>query len=184
MQRIRLNGIKDILFWIIIPVVAIGVLVLFDQLTKIWFTNLYEANGSTEFIKGVLSFTHTINTGSAFSFLSGKPWAQTFFKVFTVISLCLFVVLYLYVLTKKYKTLAVSTTLIISGTIGNFIDRLLINGVVDFIRFDFIDFPIFNLADICLTFGVIIFIVHFFFLDENAIFRKESKRPLGVLLLG
>jgi signal peptidase II len=178
MQRIRINGIKDILLWIILPILTIGVLVLFDQLTKVWFTNLYKENGSTVFIKGVLSFTHTINTGSAFSFLSGKEWAQTFFKVITIVSLLLFVVLYLYALSYKYKTLTVGTSLIVAGTIGNFIDRIVMNGVIDFIRFDFISFPIFNLADICLTFGVIIFIVHFFFLDENAVFKKQEKKEV------
>ena len=178
MQRIRINGIKDILLWIILPILAIGVLVLFDQLTKFWFANLYEEKGPTVFIKGVLSFTYTVNTGSAFSFLSDKDWAQTFFKVLTVISLLLFVVLYLYALSYKYKTLTVSTSLIVAGTIGNFIDRVAMNGVIDFIRFDFISFPIFNLADICLTFGVIIFIVHFFFLDENAVFKKQEKKDV------
>ncbi len=178
MQRIRINGIKDIFLWIILPLLSISVLVLFDQLTKFWFTNLYEENGTTIFIKGVLSFTHTINTGSAFSFLSGKDWAQTFFKIITVISLLLFVVLYLYALKSRYKVLTIGTSLIFAGTIGNFIDRIVMNGVIDFIRFDFINFPIFNLADICLTFGVIIFIVHFFFLDESAIFKKQEKKEV------
>ena len=178
MQRIRINGIKDILFWIILPILAIGVLVLFDQLTKVWFTNLYLKNGPTVFIEGVLSFTYTVNKGSAFSFLSGVEWAQTFFKVLTIVSLVLFVILYLYAFSYRYKTLTVSTSLIFAGTIGNFIDRIVMNGVIDFIRFDFINFPIFNLADICLTFGVVIFIVHFFFLDENAVFKKQEKKDV------
>ena len=142
---------------------------------KIWFSNLYKIHGNTVFIKGVLSFTHTINTGSAFSFLAGKKWAQTFFKVLTCFALLAFIGGYIYALKSRYKTLSVSIILIFSGTVGNFIDRLLYSGVTDFIKFDFINFPIFNFADILLTCGVIVFIFHFFFLDENAIFRKTEK---------
>ncbi len=174
MQRIRLNGIKDIILWVVVPVLIIAMLVVLDQLTKFWFSNLYFDKGNTVFIKGVLSFTYTVNTGSAWSFLADKEWAQTFFKVLTVIALILFVGVYLYALSRKYKTLSCSMVLVFSGTIGNFIDRIVANGVIDFIKFDFINFPIFNLADICLTFGVIVFVVHFFFLDENAVFKKET----------
>ncbi len=176
MQRIRLNGIKDIIFWIVLPVVIVAVLVVLDQLTKLWFSNLYFEKGNTMFIEGLLSFTYTVNTGSAFSFLAGKDWAQTFFKVITVLALITFVFVYLYAFSRKYKTLACGITLIFSGTVGNFIDRLFNNGVIDFIKFEFIKFPIFNLADILLTFGVIVFMVHFFFLDENAIFPIKSKK--------
>ncbi len=176
MQRIRINGIKEILLWIVLPVVSVALLVLLDQLTKTWFSTLYQNKGNTVFINGVLSFTYTVNTGSAFSFLAGKSWAQTFFKVITCISLIAFIFVYLYALVKKYKTLSVGIVLIFSGTVGNFIDRLLYNGVTDFIKFDFIKFPIFNFADILLTFGVIIFIIHFFFLDESAVFVKQDKK--------
>ncbi len=176
MQRVRINGIKDILLWIVLPVFIVALLVLLDQLTKFWFSNLYKSQGNTVFIQGVLSFTYTVNTGSAFSFLAGKEWAQTFFKAITCIALVGFIGGYFYALKSRYKTLSVSIILIFSGTVGNFIDRLLYSGVTDFIKFDFINFPIFNLADILLTFGVIIFIFHFFFLDESAIFKKTVKK--------
>lgn len=175
MQRIRINGIKDVILWVVLPIFFVAILVLLDQLTKFWFSNLYKSQGNTVFIRGVLSFTYTVNTGSAFSFLAGKSWAQIFFKVITCFALIAFVGAYFYALINRYKTLSVSTVLIFSGTVGNFIDRLLYNGVTDFIKFDFISFPIFNFADILLTFGVIFFIVHFFFLDESAIFKKTEK---------
>lgn len=175
MQRIRFNGIKDIIIWLVLPILAIVGLIVLDQLTKFWFTNLFKEHGNTTFIKGFLSFTYTVNTGSAFSFLANKDWAQTFFKIFTFIALIVFVFALVYSIGKRFKTLSVSLVLIISGTIGNLIDRLVCNGVTDFIRLDFINFPIFNLADMLLTFGVIIFIVHYFFLDKNAVFKKQPK---------
>ena len=175
MQRIRFNGIKDIILWIVLPIVFVIALVVLDQLTKFWFTNLFNEKGATVFIDGVLSFTYTVNTGSAFSFLADKTWGQTFFKIITVLSLVVFVLLFLYSIRERFKLLTASFVLIFAGTIGNFIDRLLYNGVTDFIKFDFINFPIFNFADILLTFGVVLFIVHFLFLDDNAIFKKTSK---------
>ena len=177
MQRIRFNGIKEIILWVILPIVFMIALVVLDQLTKFWFTNLYNEQGSTVFIDGVLSFTYTVNTGSAFSFLSDKAWGQTFFKIITVLSLAVFVLLFLYSIRERFKVLTVSVVLIFAGTIGNFIDRLLYNGVTDFIKFDFINFPIFNFADILLTFGVVLFVVHFFFLDTNAVFKKTPNMP-------
>ena len=59
---------------------------------------------------------------------------------------------------------------------GNFIDRLLNSKVVDFLSFHFwgYDFPTFNVADICLTVGVIMLIVHFLFFDGNAVFGKKQ----------
>ena len=176
MQRIRFNGLKEKIFWLVIPVISLIALVVLDQLTKYWFTNLYNKNGNTEFISGVLSFTYTVNTGSAFSFLSDKAWAQTFFKIITVISLIVFVFVFLYSISKRYKTLAVGVVLLASGTIGNFIDRLVCNGVCDFIKLDFISFPIFNFADILLTLGVIVFVVHFLFIDENALIPLKKNK--------
>ncbi len=179
MQRIRFNGIKGVFAWIIIPVILTLALILIDRFTKVAFTNLYNEQGSTVFIKGVLSFTYTVNTGSAFSFLANKPWAQTFFKCLTVVALIVFVVIYYYAVSEKFKLLCSSIVLIFAGTIGNFVDRLIYNGVTDFIQFDFIRFPIFNFADILLTFGVIIFMIHFFFLDKNAVFSKNSVQKGG-----
>lgn len=172
MQRVRLNGVKDIIYWVIIPIVSVILLIVLDQLTKIWFTDLYQESGNTVFIEGILSFTYVENTGSAFGWLSNKGWAQTFFKIITVVSLFAFIAIYFYAIVKRLKTLAVSIILIISGTIGNFIDRLMLSYVRDFIKFDFVNFAIFNFADMLLTFGVIAFIVHFCFFDGNALFKK------------
>jgi signal peptidase II len=156
-------------------------LTLLDQLTKLYFTSL-DASGwsKTVVIEGFFYFTHTINRGAAFSFLAGNDWGQIFLKIFTLIALIAigFFIYYVYFRKKKdYLFLAYSLSLILGGLFGNFIDRLYMNGVVDFIGFIFGSyyFPVFNVADICLTVGVIMFFIHFFFLDENAILKKKEK---------
>ena len=178
MQRIRANRWGRIILEII-PIAVLILSVVFDQLTKVWCDNLYEKNGGqTTVIDNFFYLTYTINTGAAFSFLAGKEWAQIFFKVLTSISLVMFVFFYIYAFKKKYGFLKYSLALIIGGTIGNFIDRLIMDGVRDFLSFIFWGnpFAVFNLADACLTVGVIMLIIHFLFIDESAIFRKKNGK--------
>lgn len=162
---------------IIISVVLLGVLIAIDQLTKYHFKALFAEKGTTTVIENFFCFTYTENTGAAWSFLAGVSWAQTFFKVLTAVSLVLFGVFYVYAYKRDYGWLKISLVLIIAGTIGNFIDRLLLNYVIDFLSFTFWgwDFPVFNFADSCLTVGVIMLIVHYCFLDADALFKKKSS---------
>ena len=174
MQRTRTDRLKKIIFHIL-PVGVLGVLIALDQVSKVYFKNLYLEKGSTDFIKGFIGFTYTVNTGAAWSFLANVSWAQTFFKILTAVALVIFVFLYYYAVKKGYKWLTYTIVLIVGGTIGNFIDRLIFNGVTDFIVLEFIDFPVFNLADSFLCVGVVMFVVHYFFLDNDAIFKKKEK---------
>lgn len=177
MQRTGLDRRKIILE--IVPILVMLVIILADQITKTYCKNLYENNGwrVTTVIDGFFDFTYTVNTGAAWSFLAGKSWAQTFFKVLTSIALVLFYGFYIYACKKDYKFLRYALILIIGGTIGNFIDRLAYNGVVDFLSFTFgsYDFPVFNLADSYMTIGIIMLFIHYLFLDENKIFGKNDK---------
>lgn len=167
----------------ILPLAVMIALILFDQITKTYCKNLYENHGwrSTEIIEGFFGFTYTVNTGAAWSFLADKPWSQVFFKILTAVALVLFFAFYVYICKKDYKFLRYALVLIIGGTIGNFIDRLAYNGVVDFISFIFGNyyFPIFNLADSYMTIGIIMMIIHFLFLDENRLFGKNDDKKVS-----
>lgn len=162
---------------LIVALAVSVILIIVDQLTKSHFKNLYEVVGRTTVIEGFFYFTHVVNTGAAWSFLGDKPWAQTFFKIITIVALVIFVIMIIYSYKKNYRWLQYSLSVAVAGTIGNFIDRLTINGVNDFILFIFGDysFPVFNVADICLCVGVAMIIFHLLFLDENALFKGKSN---------
>ena len=172
-RRKRLNKQLVLIFSLVLVVV----LVALDQLTKFLFTRLYLKNGQTTVIDGFFYFTYVENSGAAWSFLSDLSWSQLFFKILTVISILLFGLFFYYGYKHNYRFLQFSLAITVGGTIGNFIDRLRFDAVTDFIKFVFgsYHFPIFNVADICLTFGVIMIIVHLLFLDENAVFSKKKE---------
>jgi signal peptidase II len=115
-----------------------------DRLSKIAVSHFMELYQSVPLIPGVFHLTYTVNTGAAFSILSGHRW---FFVAVTFIALILIFYCALRV-SPRYKILKLSVYLLASGASGNLIDRLISGGVVDF--FDFRIWPIFNIAD-CLV---------------------------------
>ena len=173
MQRIRAFNGKRLVIFIIIPVVLLAALVALDQISK-----YLVAKDETRFtvIENFFYISYSTNKGAGFSFLADKEWGQLLFKIITPVALTVFIWFYYFAVKKSYKWLTYANVGIMSGTIGNYIDRLINSAVVDFLSFQFGSyyFPTFNVADICLTVGVIMIIVHFLFLDENAIFKKKQ----------
>ena len=174
MQRVGTFNGKRLVIFIILPVILFILLVGVDQITK------YLAERDKVQIPVIENFfylSYSTNTGAGFSFLADKEWGQLLFKIITPFALVAFIVFYCFAIKRDYKWLTYSIVLIIAGTVGNFIDRLLNGQVVDFLSFHFGNyvFPTFNVADICLTVGVIMVIVHFLFLDKSAVFAKKPK---------
>ncbi len=178
MQRTGTN--RRSIIWGVLPIILLVVFVLIDQITKSYCKNLYENHGwtKTTFIDGFFYFYYTENTGAAFSFLSGVSWGQYFFTALTVVALVLFFIFYIYVCRKNYRWLKIAMAFILAGTIGNFIDRLAYNYVVDFISWVFgsYHFPVFNMADVFITVGVIMFVAHYLFIDKDAVFRSKHGK--------
>ncbi len=174
MQGTRAFDRKRLIIFIIIPVILFALLVGVDQITK-YFAARDKVN--TVVIPNFFYLSYSVNKGAGFSFLADKEWAQLLFKIITPFALIGFIVFYVFSVKKSYKWLSFSIVLIISGTIGNYIDRLLNSEVVDFLSFQFGSyfFPTFNVADVCLTVGVIMLIVHFLFFDGSAIFKSKPK---------
>ncbi len=177
MQRTRSNR-RIILS--ILPFLILLILITADQLTKLYFRRL-DASGTwteTTVIKDFFYFRYTVNSGAAWSFLADKPWGQTFFKVLTSFALVGFSFILAYTIRKKIGFLRYAMVFVIAGTVGNFIDRLLFNGVSDFISLVFgtYNFPIFNLADVFLCVGAFMTVLHLLFIGEGALFRKSGKK--------
>lgn len=125
--------------------------ILLDQLLKIW-TVTHVAEGQTNAaISGLFSWTYVKNSGAAWSILEGKQWL---FMIITPI----IVVVAAYFLYKKRgeAEYCLALALILAGALGNYIDRVRLGYVVDMISLDFVNFPIFNLADSLLSVGVIV----------------------------
>lgn len=179
MQGTRLAGRKRINKYIFIftcIVIIVGLTVV-DQVTKNYFAEKYFNYGETTIINNFFYLSFTKNTGAAWSFLQNKSWSQIFFKILTIFALIIFVLLFIYSVKKNYKWLNVSLSLVIAGTIGNFIDRIKLSYVIDFLKFKFGNwyFPVFNFADVFLTVGVIMLVIHFLFLDNNKLFCGKSN---------
>ena len=127
-------------------------LVYFDQWVKQWARDNLLAAGSIPIIDGLIGFRWATNTGAAFGMFQGGRW---FFVALTIAVVA--VILYYEFktpYTRMYMWIRLPMALILAGAIGNFIDRLLHGYVVDMFQFLFINFPIFNVADILLVAGV------------------------------
>ena len=142
------------------------ILVTIDQITKYLTVQNLVLFEVKEIIPKFLSFTYIQNSGAAWSLLEGKMW---FFYIITLIVIA-FLLYYLYTEGRKDKILGVILSIILAGTLGNFIDRVLFQYVVDMIKLEFINFPIFNVADMLLTIGVAVLLFY-------TIYEEKNPRP-------
>ena len=136
-------------------IVVISVAV--DRITKLWSMHTLKAmpGGRMDFLPGVLELRYVENTGMAFSMFSNHTW------ILAVLSFVASVALGYYLLRYGHtQTLAVRLilALILGGAIGNLIDRVFYGYVVDFLNPVFVRFAVFNVADICLTCGLILLV--------------------------
>lgn len=159
----KISKIKSIIFSIII---IIG-LVAIDQFSKYLAIKYLLNQPDIVLIPRVLQFHYLENTGAAFSILEGK---QLIFAIITPILLvALFYILIKMPSVKKFIWLDYIIVFLIAGALGNYIDRITNNYVVDFIYFSFINFPVFNIADCYVTVSVILLfvLIIFYYKDED-----------------
>lgn len=142
-------------------------LVGFDQFTKYLAVLYLKGQDSLILIPGVLELKYLENRGAAFGILQGQ---KLFFVIMTAFILCACLyTLWRMPAQKKYIFLHILGGILTAGALGNFIDRVRLDYVVDFIYFSLIDFPIFNVADIYVTFICIagLFLVFFGHMKEE-----------------
>jgi signal peptidase II len=133
-------------------ILLILAIVALDQITKYAIEAQLSLGQSIEIIEGFFSLTYARNTGAAWSILTGQ---MTFFYIISTIALVVMTV-FLFKTDKKENLQRIALALLIAGTIGNFIDRLMFQYLRDFLDFIIIgyDFPIFNVADITLNVAI------------------------------
>ena len=139
--------------YFLVPVI-IAILVGIDQWVKYWTITHLKDMPQIQVWPGVFHLTYLENRGAAFGMMQG---GQMFFVVVTIIVLIAIAIYWRKIPTDKMgKGLKVALVLIVSGAIGNLIDRLRLDFVVDMFYFVLINFPVFNVADICVVVGVIL----------------------------
>lgn len=156
-----------------IPSAIIALLLFIDQLTKYIVKTTIALGDEIVVIRNFFSITSHRNDGGPWGIFSGN---MVFFYVITVLAFGLFYYLLKDIDIKTKKLYTAGVILMIAGGIGNFIDRVLFQEVVDFINVDlwsYTTFPIFNVADICLVAGMITFAVDI--IIEDVLKWKQSK---------
>ncbi len=156
-KKIVLLGL-DILF--------LAILIIIDQVTKYFAVLHLKDSAPFEIWEGVFELKYLENRGAAFGMLQNQ-------KVFFIFIAAVILMVIAYVLVKaptqnKYVKLHVALVLVAGGAIGNMIDRLRLDYVVDFLYFSLINFPIFNVADIYVTLASIFLVILLLFVYKES----------------
>ncbi len=164
-------GVAFVFYYII----ALFIIAL-DQLTKYLIVKNMELGDSIKVIEDFLYITSHRNRGAAWGILEGQMW---FFYVITVIVI-IGIIYYIQKAAKGKMLFGVSLGFMLGGAIGNFIDRVFRNEVVDFVNtyiFGY-DFPVFNIADSALVIGVAMLMIQML-LEERALKKEKTHGENG-----
>ncbi len=151
-------------------------LIIIDQVTKYWAKTELAAGGPLVLIPDVFSLQYHTNTGAVWGIMSGKT---DLLSVFTGIVLIFIIFLYIKIPAgRRYNILKIIVVFIMAGAVGNWIDRIFLGYVIDFIYFELINFPLFNFADSCLTVSslLLFLLAVFYFKDEDFAFLDQMFR--------
>ena len=160
----------------IIPILCIGLLVAFDQVTKLMVRGSFALHESRPLIQNVFHLTYIQNTGIAWGMFKN---GRIIFLILTIAILLVCACVYAKLpQSKRFMPLRICLVVLVSGAIGNMIDRIYLHYVVDFFDFRLINFPIFNVADIYVTVSMIVLILlcAFYYHDHeiDALFLKSE----------
>ncbi len=140
-----------------------------DQIIKLLVHTYLRPVGDLPLIDGVLHLTYLENRGMAFGMMQGQKWLLIWVTAFVLLILIAAIILGK---IRKTPTL-ITTAVIIGGGVGNLIDRVYRGYVIDYIYLKFINFAIFNLADICVTCGTVVLL--FILAREMIVEEKENR---------
>lgn len=133
---------------------------LADQLSKHAINSQISYGQIVSIIPNIVSITKVYNTGAAFSLFENSTLGLILISSIATVIILHFIVKSIKESDSLFYILSLS--LLLGGTIGNLTDRITLGHVIDFIRLEFIDFPIFNISDISINIGVILILLHYF----------------------
>ena len=136
---------------ITIWIIAISVFVL-DRISKLWISQKFALNETTEIIKNIFHLTLVHNTGAAFGIFRNQTLFFISISVFAIVA----IIVYIKRSPKHSRSRDIALALILGGAFGNLVDRLFFGYVIDFL--DFRVWPVFNVADSAITIGTVLLI--------------------------
>lgn len=148
-------------------IISFLILVFIDQTTKFYIDHTMDLYDSIPVFKDIFEIHYIRNSGAAWGIFENK---QIIFYICTIIVLVIGCIFYVRCAkSNKYHDIKILLVLILSGAVGNFIDRLRFQYVIDFLYFKLIDFPVFNIADCYVTIGffIMIFLLLFKYKEED-----------------
>lgn len=158
----------------VVTLLLTAVPVALDQLTKQAAAHGL-ADGPISVWDGVIEFCYSENRGIAWGFLQNRRWPVV---VVTGLMLALLLAALLSGRFRGSRCLTIGGILVVAGGVGNLIDRIVNGYVVDFIHYyKWFDFPIFNVADCCVTIGAILILLYLFFSKDKSEELKEEPTP-------
>ena len=149
---------------------ALLLLLAADQLVKLWVVRHLELFETMALLPGFVELKYVQNTGGGWSLLSEHTWLLSLLT-----ALIMAVVLALVLRRVVRHPLGLwSCTLVLAGGLGNLIDRLRLGYVVDMFNFQFMHYPVFNIADICVVCGMVLAAVYYIFFYEKYDAKKRG----------
>ena len=151
---------------LIFLIAAISVII--DQLTKLWASSALTTE-ATSVIPGIINFRYVENRGIVFGFFQNGTLIVTIITSIFVCFIIFFLVKYRKNLTRPVN---ICLAIVLGGALGNLIDRVFAGYVVDFIEFAFVEFAVFNFADICITVGAVALLIYLLFFEQGRVLLK------------
>jgi len=148
-------------------------ILVFDQVTKVYVDRTFFLHESVTILENFFHFTYVRNQGAAFGILSDSAYRLPFFIIVSLVAV-IGIVWYYSKLTPQQKLLRYALALILSGAIGNLIDRIRLGEVIDFIDVHWYQYhwPAFNIADSAISIGVTLLLID--------LWREEKQRKRKV----
>ena len=135
--------------------IVISILCFLDQYSKVYISLNINKLINKDLL--ILTIEYIRNYGAAFNILSGS---RLFLSLISIISTI--ILMYLIFIREDKRINKYGLSFIVAGSIGNGIDRIFYGYVIDFIKIKFIDFPVFNIADIAINIGILVMIINYF----------------------